>query len=192
VDDGLRARRLAEGRASTGARSASERPACATNPAPAFRGVDRKLRRPRHRATIRYLNFTRNDEEANVKTLFRIAALAASALIAAAPATAQTADPTQRFANGRDWTSASVEERRAFLFGIANAISVGVGWDERHVPAGQTTFARRAGAGLSGISLGETMRRVDAWYAANPGKLETPVVAVMWLDIAKPKLKPAK
>ena len=138
-----------------------------------------------------------NEEVPNVKKVFWIAALAASTLIAAAPVAAQTAAPPtaapqQRFADGNDWNKASLDERRAFLFGIANAISVGIGWDERHVPAGQTTFARRAGAGLAGISLGETMRRVDAWYAANPGKLSTPVVAVMWLDIAKPKLKPAK
>ncbi|HOX89276.1 MAG TPA: hypothetical protein PLN55_06675 [Burkholderiaceae bacterium] len=127
-----------------------------------------------------------------MKMLLKIAALATAALVYAAPASAQTSAPQQRFANGSDWASASVEERRAFLFGIANAISVGVGWDERHVPAGQTTFARRAGAGLAGVSLGETMRRIDAWYAANPGKADTPVVAVMWLEVAKPKLKPAK
>lgn len=124
----------------------------------------------------------------------RVAALAAAALIAGSPAVAnaQTAASQQRFANGNDWTSASVAERQAFVFGIANAISVGIGWDERHVPAGQTTFARRAGAGLSGVSLGEAMRRIDAWYAANPGKLDTPVVAVMWLDIARPKLNSGK
>ena len=127
-----------------------------------------------------------------MKMLLKFAALLTATLIAAAPVAAQTSAPQQRFANGSDWNSASVEERRAFLYGIANAISVGVGWDERHVPAGQTTFARRAGAGLSGVSLGETMRRIDAWYAANPGKLDTPVVAVMWIEIAKPKLKPAK
>ena len=123
----------------------------------------------------------------------RFAAWAAAALIVAAPAIAQAqAAPQQRFATGNDWTSASLEERRAFVFGIANAISVGMGWDERHIAAGQTTFARRAGAGLSGVSLGEAVRRIDAWYAANPGKLDTPVVAVMWLDIAKPKLKSGK
>lgn len=123
----------------------------------------------------------------------RFAAWAAAALIVAAPAMVQAqAAPQQRFATGNDWTSASLEERRAFVFGIANAISVGVGWDERHVPAGQTTFARRAGVGLSGVSLGEAVQRVDAWCADNPGKLDTPVVAVMWLDIAKPKLKSGK
>jgi hypothetical protein len=104
---------------------------------------------------------------------------------AAAPA----ADVAQaRFADGNDWTRSSEEQKQAFLYGIANAISVAVGWDARHVPQGQTTFSRRAAAGLGGVSLGEAVRRVDAWYAANPGKLATPVVAVLWLDIAKPKL----
>lgn len=135
----------------------------------------------------------------NLRHIF--ATLAVCGALAAAPlaASAQTSSsasatpaPQQRFADGKDWTQASMEEKRAFLFGIANAISVGVGWDERHVPKEQTTFARRAGEGLSGVSLGEAVSRIDAWYAANPGKLQTPVVAVMWLDIAKPKLKPRK
>jgi hypothetical protein len=54
------------------------------------------------------------------------------------------------------------------------------------------TFSRRARDGLGNTSLGEAVNRIDAWYAANPGKLETPVVAVMWLDIAKPRLKGRK
>ena len=98
----------------------------------------------------------------------------------------------QRFADGNDWSKASLDEKRAFLFGIANAISVAIGWDERHVPASQTTFSRRARDGLGDTSLGEAVNRIDAWYAANPGRLETPVVAVMWLDIAKPKLQGRK
>lgn len=123
--------------------------------------------------------------------LLMSAALVAATLLATAPATAQTPESQQRFADGKDWIAASPDARRAFVFGIANAISVGTGWDERHVQPGQTTFARRAAAGLAGVSLGEATRRIDAWYAANPGKLDTPVVAVIWLDIAKPRLKPA-
>jgi hypothetical protein len=45
---------------------------------------------------------------------------------------------------------------------------------------------------LAGTSLGEAVTRIDAWYAANPGRLGTPVVAVIWLDIAKPKLQGRK
>jgi hypothetical protein len=121
--------------------------------------------------------------------------LASAPLPAAAQAQAPAAPPSvseQRFADGKDWQSASPEERQAFLFGIANVISVAIGWDARHVPEGQTTFSRRARDGLAGVSLAEAVQRVDAWYAANPGRLETPVVAVLWLDIAKPKLQGRK
>ena len=131
----------------------------------------------------------------------RLASLAALALLLLAPLTNYAQTPAfetaalrneQRFAYGNDWTRASNDEKQAFLFGIANAISVAIGWDERHVPADQVTFSRRARDGLAGTSLGEVVTRVDAWYAANPGRLATPVVAVIWLDIAKPKLKGSK
>ncbi len=136
-----------------------------------------------------------------MRNVRKLALLAALALLVVAPFAghAQTPAPAastpaaqQRFADGNDWTTASLDEKRAFLFGIANAISVAIGWDERHVPAGQVTFSRRARDGLAGTSLGEAVNRIDAWYAANPGRLETPVVAVMWLDIAKPKLQGRK
>lgn len=136
-----------------------------------------------------------------MRNVRKLAWLAALALLVSAPIAghAQTPAPAastrvtdQRFADGNDWTRASVDEKQAFLFGIANAISVALGWDERHVPADQVTFSRRARDGLAGTSLGEAVRRIDAWYAANPGRLETPVVAVIWLDIAKPKLQGRK
>jgi hypothetical protein len=130
----------------------------------------------------------------------RFASLAALALFLTVPlfGHAQTQTPafnpssTQRFADGTDWTTASLDEKQAFLYGIANVVSVGIGWDERHVPPDQMTFSRRARDGLAGTTLGDAVTRIDAWYAANPGKLSTPVVAVMWLAIAKPKLKPVK
>jgi hypothetical protein len=130
---------------------------------------------------------------ARATALLATAAFALAAPLAVhaqSPTPLRAADAAQpRFADGNDWTKSSEAQKQAFLFGIANAISVAVGWDARHVPQGQTTFSRRAAAGLGGVSLGEAVQRVDAWYAANPGKLETPVVAVLWLDIAKPKLE---
>ena len=98
----------------------------------------------------------------------------------------------QRFADGNDWQKSSLEQKRAFVYGIANALSVAIGWDERHVPAGQVTFSRRARDGLAGTTLAEVVNRIDAWYAANPGRRDTPVVAVLWLDIAKPRLQGRK
>jgi hypothetical protein len=120
------------------------------------------------------------------------AALAVAALAAHAQTTGSAPAPAtitaQRFANGHDWQKSSVEQKRTFMFGIANALSVAIGWDARHVPEGQLTFSRRARDGLAGTTLDEAVSRVDAWYQANPGRLDTAVVAVLWLDIAKPKV----
>jgi hypothetical protein len=120
------------------------------------------------------------------------AALTVAALAAHAQTTSSAPAPSgitaQRFANGHDWQKSSVDQKRTFLFGMANALSVAIGWDARHVPEGQMTFSRRARDGLAGTTLDEAVRRVDAWYQANPGRLDTAVVAVLWLDIAKPKI----
>lgn len=136
-----------------------------------------------------------------MKTPGRMTRLLAATMLAAAPwvAPAQTQSPTspvpvsqQRFADGNDWQRSTLDQKQAFLFGIANALSVAIGWDERHLPADQSSFSRRARDGFANTSLGEAMKRIDAWYAANPGRRDTPVVAVMWLDIAKPNLQGRK
>jgi hypothetical protein len=118
-----------------------------------------------------------------------VRALVIGAILVAMPFAASA---QQRLANGNDWVKSSADEKRAYLIGIGNAVTVGYNYDARKVPAEQVTFARRARAGLDGVSVEETMRRVDTWYEANPGKLDYAVIAVMWLDIAKPKLTKAK
>jgi hypothetical protein len=138
-----------------------------------------------------------NPGKSIMRKLFGIAALAAGLVLSGVPAvagaqTSAQAGPQQRFANGHDWAGASVAEKRAFVFGIANVISAGIGWDERHIPSGQMTFARRIAPGLADTSLGEAVRRIDAWYAANPGRQDMAVMAVMWLEIIKPKVGPSK
>jgi hypothetical protein len=131
----------------------------------------------------------------NVGKVSRLVAAAALAVASlAVQAQTQTSAPmptavtAQRFADGNDWQKSSVDQKRTFMFGIANALSVAIGWDARHVPEGQVTFSRRARDGLAGTTLDESVKRIDAWYQANPGRLDTAVVAVLWLDIAKPKL----
>jgi len=113
-----------------------------------------------------------------------VRALVVGALLLSAPFAAFA----QRLANGNDWVKSSSDEKRAYLIGIGNAVTVGYDYDARKVPAGQVTFARRAKDGLDGVTIAETVSRIDAWYQANPTKLDYSVIAVMWLDIAKPKL----
>ncbi|MCU0804934.1 MAG: hypothetical protein MUF79_07585 [Burkholderiales bacterium] len=120
-----------------------------------------------------------------MKALSAVRALVIGVVLAAMPFAASA---QQRLADGNDWAKSSADEKRAYLIGIGNAVTVAYNYDARKLPAEQVTFSRRARAGLEGVSVEETMRRVDAWYASNPSKLDYAVIAVMWLDIAKPKL----
>lgn len=133
-----------------------------------------------------------------MKCVHHLAISIAILLTLASPLTAQgritppspaTAVMAQHFANGSDWQRATPQMRHAFLFGVANLLSVAVDWDERHVPAGQQTFSRRAKIGLADTSLGEVSDRIDRWYGANQDKLDTPVIVVMWNEVAKPRLQ---
>jgi hypothetical protein len=93
-----------------------------------------------------------------------------------------------QLADGNDWKNSSQPERAAYLIGISNTISVGNAYDQRKVPGEDTTFMRQAARGLSETTVPEAVRRIDAWYAANPGRLDVPVLSVLWIDIVKPKL----
>lgn len=105
--------------------------------------------------------------------------LAASALFAA-PATAQEAP---RLVNGNDWQKSTVEQRRAYLIGVSNVISVGARADVRQ--GREDTFSLNAQKGLEGIHLEAAASAIDAWYTAHPDQLDKPVLSVIWRDIAK-------
>src|SRR5262245_64677931 len=94
------------------------------------------------------------------------ACLIASALFAA-PVLAQEAP---RLATGNDWQKSSLEQRRAYLIGVSNVISVGARYDTRQ--GREDSFALHAQKGLSGAQLDSTMSAIDAWYQANPAELD--------------------
>jgi hypothetical protein len=95
-----------------------------------------------------------------------------------------------QLADGNDWKNSSQPERAAYLIGISNMISVGNAYDQRKVPGEDKTFMRQAARGLAGTTVAEAVRRVNAWYAANPDRKNVPVLSVLWLDIVKPRIQP--
>lgn len=94
-----------------------------------------------------------------------------------------------RLADGNDWKNSTDSERNAYLVGISNMISVGNAYDSKKVPGEDKTFMRQAYLGLQGTTIPEAVKRVDAWYRANPDRLDVPVLSVLWIDIVKPKLR---
>ena len=93
-----------------------------------------------------------------------------------------------RLADGNDWSKSTDSERRAYLVGISNMISVGNAYDTKKVPGEARTFMRQSYLGLSNTTIPEAMQRVDAWYRSNPGRMDVPVLSVLWIEIVKPRL----
>ena len=94
-----------------------------------------------------------------------------------------------KLADGTDWKNSTATERAAYLVGVSNMISVGNAYDQKKVPGQDKTFMRQAARGLAGTTVAEAVERVDAWYAANPGRMDVPVLSVLWLDIVRPRMK---
>ena len=110
-----------------------------------------------------------------------LATLLIASSLAALPASAQSA--THQLVTGNDWQKSSLLERRAYLIGVSNAISVGASYDARLRES--DTFALHAQKGLSGSQIDAAVSALDAWYRANPTQLDKPVLSVLWREIAK-------
>jgi hypothetical protein len=107
--------------------------------------------------------------------------LIASAL-AAWPASPQT-PAAHDLVTGKHWQSSTMQERRAYLVGVSNMISVGARVDTRQGREG--TFSLNVQKGLEGMHLEAAVSAIDAWYKAHPDQLDKPVLSVIWRDLAK-------
>ena len=99
---------------------------------------------------------------------------------------------SQRLANGNDWNKSDTEDRLAYLAGISDMLTAGYAYDSKKLLEQENTFMRIAFKGLNATTIPEAMERIDAWYKANPGQLDKPILSVIWIDIAKPHLAASK
>ena len=110
-----------------------------------------------------------------------LAALLISASLAVSPAAPQS--PAHDLVTGKHWQGSTVQERRAYLIGVSNVISVGARVDTRQ--GREDTFALHAQKGLDGMRLDAAVSAIDAWYKAHPDQLDKPVLSVIWRELAK-------
>ena len=90
---------------------------------------------------------------------------------------------------GEVWQKMTQDEKIAFLWGAAHVIVV-----EREMVAyfpqlENQNFSMKVAQGMPHATMNDIARRVDEFYAAHPGKLDEPVVAVIWDEMVKPNLK---
>lgn len=109
--------------------------------------------------------------------------LVGAVLIAAAAAMPARAGDVP-LVTGDHWTKASEAEKKAFLVGAANVISVEYELrkdDRRHQPGMINALITK----LQPMSLTDISKGVDDYYAAHPDQLSRAVVEVIVTDVAK-------
>lgn len=92
---------------------------------------------------------------------------------------------------GEHWTKSSDEQKKAYLVGIANIAQVETAYHGTNPPSDAQSFVPRLVKGLKGQTLDGVRDALNRWYAANPDKLQRPVVETLWFELVVPGLRKA-
>jgi len=122
-----------------------------------------------------------------MKLGLRAALFGACALLSVASAGALAADVP--LVNGDLWSKSSAEVKKAYLIGIANTLQVEVAYEGANPPPDSQSIIPRTAKGLKGQSLESVSAALDKWYAANPDKLQRPVLETIWFLVVVPGLQ---
>ena len=94
--------------------------------------------------------------------------------------------------DGTHWTKSTNDVKKAYLVGLANAVQIEVAYNADNPLPEKNSFSPRLAKGLKGQTLATVQEALDKWYAANPDKLQRPVIETIWFEIALPGLNAAK
>ena len=90
---------------------------------------------------------------------------------------------------GEHWTKSSDDAKKAYLIGIANLLQIETAYFGANPPTDAQSFVPRMVRGLRGQTLDGVRQALDRWYAANPGRLQRPVLETIRFEIVVPGLQ---
>jgi hypothetical protein len=90
---------------------------------------------------------------------------------------------------GEHWTKSSDEQKKAYLVGIANVVQVEVAYEGAAPPSDTQSIVPRMAKGLKGQTLDGVRDGLNKWYAANPQRLQRPVIETIWFEMVVPGLQ---
>ncbi|RRD72396.1 MULTISPECIES: hypothetical protein [unclassified Desulfovibrio] len=116
---------------------------------------------------------------------------------AAQQAASGAKNPVDQF-TGHVWQQTPDKEKMSFLFGVETAIAVEYfvhdklaekAAKEGKAPAHTLSpFEKGWMKAFEGMSRADAVKMVDAWYAANPQRLDRPVMEVIWYELVAPRI----
>ena len=90
---------------------------------------------------------------------------------------------------GEHWTKSTEQLKRVYLIGIANVVQVETAYHGATPPSDGQSVVPRFAKGLKGHTLDSVREALDRWYAANPDRLQRPVIETIWFELVVPGLK---
>lgn len=93
---------------------------------------------------------------------------------------------------GEQWTASSAEMQKAYLVGIANLIQIETAYYADNPSTEAQSFAPRFTKGLRGQTLDSVREGLNRWYAANPDRLQRPIIETIWFEMVVPGLQKNK
>jgi len=87
---------------------------------------------------------------------------------------------------GEHWTQSSNDAKKAYLVGLANMVQVEIAYAGSNPASDGQTVMPRLARGMRGQTLDGVSQALDAWYAKNPGRIQRPVLEVIWFEMAVP------
>jgi len=122
-----------------------------------------------------------------MKQMLRMTMFAAGVALAGAGGVAHAQEVPM--VTGEHWTTSTEAAKKAYLVGIANLVQVETAFYAANPPSDSQNFVPRLARGLKGETLDSVRQGLDRWYAANPGRLQRPVLETIWFEMAVPGLK---
>lgn len=118
----------------------------------------------------------------------------ASAANAAAVKSGPAGNPVELL-TGEVWQQSKPDNKKAWLFGVDTAVSVEKAVaDKLQQQKGknrsaykESPFVQKWIQAFGNSTREEIIDQVDQWYAANPDKLNRPVMDVIWYEIVVPR-----
>jgi len=93
---------------------------------------------------------------------------------------------------GQQWTQSTEQVKKVYLVGLANVAQIETAYQAGNAPSDAQSLIPRMVRGLKGQTLDSVRDGLDRWYAANPGKLQRPVIETLWFELVVPGLQQNK
>ena len=87
--------------------------------------------------------------------------------------------------DGKIWAASSLDEKRAYLVGVANTVAVNRALQAKRGTVDNAAPNNRIAGALDMNSINQAITKIDQWYAANPSRANAPVLGVIWLGLVK-------